>query len=474
MPDQIAVQPLQQFDLGKGLSNISSLVGIKQQQQDLQTGAAQQQSAEANASQDAQKNTELKAAQTAIYAGTQAGRYTKQDGSFDSAKASNDLLAVAPTYGGAAASGLLSNANEMVRNKQEVQKLTDTQRGSIGTTLQSLAADPQVSNSKVIDAVGQLREQNPDPGFGRLLDSTLAHLPPNSQPADLQKMLSTMAGSMTQTSPVTAGTVDSGSSIMTGTFRNATGAFQPASEIAKATPQGVTVGPSGEVVRVAAGGAGLPTLGSTAANLNTQQQTTYASQAKGVSDRVEQAKVAANNTVGAQDALTRAKTLLESPESPLTGTNFESFKSLKNTMSSLGIDTEGANDMNTLSKNLARYEAARATQAGLGGTDAARELAHAGSPNTSLDNKALLGVVRQSLASEQALSSYAKVQSKTTDPQALVKNEADFRNIPNLIQAHEYGMMKNQKEADAFLEKHGLSKAQMAKSRAAIKEFDSR
>jgi hypothetical protein len=104
----------------------------------------------------------------------------------------------------------------------------------------------------------------------------------------------------------------------------------------------------------------------------------------------------------------------------------------------------------------------------------ARELAHNGSPNVTLDNKAALGIVNQSLATEKALASYAKVQSKTNDPQTLLKNESDFRNIPNLIEAHEYGMSRNPDEANAYLKSHGISAEQMKSSRAAIKEFDSR
>jgi hypothetical protein len=148
-------------------------------------------------------------------------------------------------------------------------------------------------------------------------------------------------------------------------------------------------------------------------------------------------------------------------------------KGLKNLMSSLGIDTQGADDMNTLTKNLARYEASRATQAGLGGTDAARELAHSGSPNTQLDNKALLGIVRQSLATEQAVASYANVQSKATTPQQLLQNEAAFRSIPNHIQAREFSMMRSPQEADAYLKSQGLTKAEMAVARQQVKQFDS-
>jgi hypothetical protein len=140
----------------------------------------------------------------------------------------------------------------------------------------------------------------------------------------------------------------------------------------------------------------------------------------------------------------------------------------------VGFDTGAADDANTLVKNLARYEAARATQAGLGGTDAARELAHTGSPNISLDNAALKGIITQSLATEKALATYANIQTKTKDAGQLAKNEADFRSIPHLIEGYEYGLARNPQEADEFLKKHGVTRAQMAATRKAIKEFEGR
>ena len=190
--------------------------------------------------------------------------------------------------------------------------------------------------------------------------------------------------------------------------------------------------------------------------------------------RVSQAQSAANNTTQAQDALTRARAILDNPEGPDTGSGFENKKAIMNFLSSAGIDTKGADDANTLAKNLARYEASRATQAGLGGTDAARELAHSGSPTVALDNKALKGVVTQSLATEKALAAYAGVQSQSQDPAVLAKNEKDFRNIPNLIEGYEYGLARNPKEADEFLTKHGVTRDQMTKTRQMIKEFEGR
>ena len=205
-----------------------------------------------------------------------------------------------------------------------------------------------------------------------------------------------------------------------------------------------------------------------------QQEVTSAT-ASGIGGRVQQAQLAANNTIQAQDALTRARSILDSPSAPDTGTMSNFKRSALNFLSSSGLDTGKADDMNSLVKNLSRYEASRAVSAGLGGTDAARDLSHNGNPSVTLDNKALKGIVTQSLATEKALSTYANIQSKAgNDVGKLTQNEATFRNIPNLIEGYEYGLARTPAEADAFLAKHGMTHAQMGVTRKQIKEFESR
>lgn len=238
-------------------------------------------------------------------------------------------------------------------------------------------------------------------------------------------------------------------------------------------PQGVAPGTTNQSGQFVTGGpqTGVkPVAGN--ANPTTAQATAQVGAAKGVTDRVQQAMNAANNTQQAQDALERAQAIMESPDALKTGAGFNTAKTLKNYLSSLGVDTQGAEDANSLTKNLARYEGARATAAGLGGTDAARELAHAGSPNTAVDNKALVGIIKQSRATEKAIAAYANKQTGVTDPDQLARNENAFRNIPHLIEGYEYGMSRTPQEADEFLKKHGLSKADMAKTRAMIKQFE--
>lgn len=469
----------------QGINTYSGMLGIQQQQQNLQTGQYTQQSAQATAQQDQQKNKELQAAQSLAINGAKSGNYDDGSGGLNRQKMADDILAVAPTYGQPIIASLLSQANEVVANKQAHQNLTVSQKKEMGDTFNSLASDPTVDNSKFIDAVEKLREAHKgDPEFSRMLTSMTTHYP-GTAPADAQRqLLSRWGAAATGDSQNTTGTVDSGAAIQPGATNKATGTFTPAgAAITKKTAPAILATPAGPLASVAGGGTQLTPLttapaGGTAAapdlNPTKAQQVTNVGTAEGVTGRVQQAQAAANNTVQAQDALSRARAILDEPSSPNTGTGFQKVQGLKNLMSTLGIDTQGATDANSLVKNLARYEASRATQAGLGGTDAARELAHNGSPNVSIDNAALKGIVTQSLATEKALSVYANIQAKTKDAGALAKNEADFRSIPNLVQGYEYGLARSPSEAEEFLKKHGLSRADMARTRQQIKEFEGR
>lgn len=487
MPDMTPVATqIKPPDPNQGISTYSGILGLQQQKQNLQTGQYTQQSAQANASQDQQKNQELQAAQQLAINGAKSGQYDDGQGGVDRQKLANDLLKVAPTYGQPMISALLSQANEVVKNKQAHQDLSQSQQQQMGSTFGALATKGDLSNSDFVDALNTLTDQNKDPQFKRMAMSMLTHLPPNATPQQLQgiakrwSIAATGPESATGQAVGSPTTVDNGTSIQPGVQASAAagGGFTPAGApinkqsvvttpagpLAVATPAKGTVAPL-----TTAGPAGTPNVNATTAEVETGRGL-----ASGVTQRVTQAQAAANNTTQAQDALTRTREILDKPDAIGTGAGFAWKKAVRNVLASANIDTGGADDANTLVKNLARYEAARATQAGLGGTDAARELAHNGSPNASLSTEALKGVITQSLATEKALAAYAGVQGKTKDPDKLSRNEADFRNIPNLVQGYEYGLARNPKEAEEFLKKHGLTRADMAKTRSAIKEFESR
>ena len=473
MPEMMPLgNTFKQPDPMAGINTLSGVIGLQQQRQALQTGQYQQATAQAESEQAQQKNAELQKV-GALMQNVHGGGYRKSDGSFDRQRFADDVTTLAPVYGGAIASNALSQANEIVQNQKAKQDLTDSARSSLGTVLSTLSKDPNTHRGDVLDAYTQwMQDHKDDPAAFRVGLAQAALLPQNDADPKFREMLGKYAATLTGQPTTAPTTVDTGGAIQPGQVSNITGGISPSGPpIQKTMAPHQIRNEAGQVVNVNPGGSLNVAPG---ANPTTAQAATQNTVASGVASRVQQAQAAANNTVQAQDALNRARTILDNPNAPNTGALVDWKRNVKNFLSSAGIDTQGADDTNSLIKNLARYEASRATQAGLGGTDAARELAHNGSPNVSIDNAALKGIITQSLATEKALSAYANVQNKTKDPDKLARNEADFRSIPNLIQGYEYGLARTPAEAEEFLKKHGLSRADMARTRQALKEFEGR
>src|ERR1700748_27367 len=171
MPDSITpvAAQIKGPDINQGLGTISGLLGLRQQQQALQTGQYQQASAQAESQQAQQKNAEMQRAQAVALQGAQSGKYTKSDGTLDRMRMADDISMVAPTYGSQYAGQLLSQANEVVANQQALQTLGDDQRKRIGGSLQALASNPNLSHSDVVNWADQELGVNNDPGTRRLI-----------------------------------------------------------------------------------------------------------------------------------------------------------------------------------------------------------------------------------------------------------------------------------------------------------------
>ena len=484
MPDMI--QPVGAMikppDSSQGINTMSGILGLQQQRQALQTGQYQQQSAQANA-QMTQQDAQARAAAGSFFKNFDIAKHHGDDGTLDldSALTSSEFKATGDSAPEIAKS-LLAIKNSQLAAKSSLAGLNSTLRDQFSSQVAGLAQDPDVKSGnqtgrgKVLDAIDQFgKVGGPDAQrvagvYGQVLQNT----PPAKMGQALQNLqLQAKAAGDQLPQP---GIRDTGTQIQSGAVAPGSGAFTPAgAAIDRQSVVDTAAGPKAVVTPARGIMAPLKTAGSgPELNVTTAQATTQNTAAAGVAQRVQQAQAAANNTSQAQDALTRARTILDKPDAINSGAGFEWKKTVRNVLASAGIATNEADDANTLVKNLARYEASRATQAGLGGTDAARELAHNGSPNASLSTDALKGVITQSLATEKALSTYANIQSKTKDAGQLAKNEADFRSIPNLIQGYEYGLARTPAEADEFLKKHGLTRAEMAASRKAIKEFEGR
>lgn len=483
-----AVQPvgamIQPPDPNRGISTLSGILGIRQQQQGL--AIAQQQ-----LQQEQLKTQQARGVQD-FFSSWDPSEHMGEDGStdLDSALTSKEFKN-AGNAKPAIMQALLDVKSRQLGNKQQLVSLNKDLVTQFGTGIGALAKDDDVledstdpktgvniGRAKVDQFLGNFGKLSPDAAriaqiYGPLTD----HAPPgklSKAVGMLQMQAQSASEQQAQQNPV-MGSFDTGTQILPYTANRATGIPQPTGQAINR--QNVVATPAGPLaVSTPARGTLTPlaTRGPQELNTTAAQQAVNVGSAQGITGRIQQAQAAANNTVQAQDALNRARTILDSPGAPNTGALVEWKRNIKNLLSTAGIDTQGADDTNSLIKNLARYEASRATQAGLGGTDAARELAHNGSPNISIDNAALKGIVTQSLATEKALSAYANIQAKTRDAGQMARNEADFRSIPNLIQGYEYGLARNPREAEEFLQKHGLSRTDMARTRAAIREFEGR
>ena len=488
-----------------GLSTLNKIMELGQRGLSIQ-GQKSENVIKASQATEAQQNAKEKMAGAQLLSDPVGNGLVDADGNVTPG-AQKAIMQAMPTTGAQHYEGILNGARAKVQFNGAVNDLRASERAELASVVGGAAAraDHADDITNTLDSVVESKKGTPEYGNYQTIADTMkkaiTHLSStaagNNPTAVGQepwrqgalKMASSIlpAGSTVgpgglQTPQATTVQTTGGTQGAVAAPALAGGGLRTAGPVVAAPPT-VATNATGQMVRVAPGATAasvIPTAaapgapaGQPAQNANptTAQAIGQRGQAEAVSQRVAQVQAQAANTVQAQDALNRAKAILESPESPNTGVGFEKVKNLKNIMSNLGIDTGSANDMNTLAKNLARYEASRATASGLGGTDAARELAHNGSPNTQLDNKALLGIVRQSLAAERVLAGYANVQSKTNDPQAQLNNEAVFRSIPHPIETMEFLMSRNQKEADEYLKEHSLQKADIAKSAKALKDF---
>lgn len=478
---------------------LSDILGVKQQQQNLQTGLATQQSAQAGAVQDTIKAQEARRVSALLQDPIGNGILDK-DGQ-PTKEAMPKILSVAPTTGATRAAEIFTGAKDKVAFDSSIGQLNEDQRAALGADL-SAAGSSGMTAEQTKDLITNHVEQNP-----KLARAAMSMM--RTMPADPQGLRQWQVGmgrtvmgptgaaglNSVSTSPINTGaktnlvqTTPSGSVGSAGNLTNtltpegakpvlATNSSGQLIGINPANPNQAGVVGSGNAPTLGGGGRpGAPAAPPSVNDVNPThaRSTVLNAGAEGISARVGQAVNAANQSPQSIDALERARSILDKSGGPNTAFGFDSKTALKNMLAGLGVDTHGADDANSLIKNLARYEATRATSAGLGHTDSARELAHAGSPNTDLDKEALKGIVTQSLATEMAMRDYAKAQAANTDPQTMIRNEADFRNIPHLIQAYEYGLSRNADEANAFLKKHGISASEMKKSREAIKEFGGR
>jgi hypothetical protein len=191
----------------QGINTLSGILGIRQQQQNLQTGAYQQQTAQAESQQAQQKNQELAKVGALTQGAYTSGKYSKPDGTFDNAKFANDVSIVAPTYGQQIANDATLRAGEIYKNQQTYFNLEKSKQDVIGDTIGALAGKADVNPFDVSHALEGIRRRFPeDHDLSDMLQSVGGAIPPTAQGPQLQSLLNTMAASLKGTPAVASAT----------------------------------------------------------------------------------------------------------------------------------------------------------------------------------------------------------------------------------------------------------------------------
>jgi hypothetical protein len=422
----------------QGLSTLSGFLGLQQQQQQLQTQTAQAQQATA-------QNKALLAAQSFTQNAAKDPSFLNEDGTPNVGKYQQGLNAVGGIYIQPYLSQMTSNFHEAVNTRQAIQNLAAAQNETITKGLQGLANIPGgATKTDVINWKDQVESNNKDPGLHRALENLTLSMQPDSNGgySGAAAKAAAFIGGLSMQAP---GTI------------NLAGGVQPITT----TTMGPNIGqvaPTGPVIKNVLGPTDTPEYKAQVAYQQGQATSFASRQSAGIET--------ANQSPAALDALSRARAILD--QGTWTGSEFSLFKELKNALAGVGIDTQSATNANELVKNMARYEATRANT--VGNTDASRSLVAMGSPNTAIDAQAAKNIVTQSMANEMAIKGYAQNVGRAANVQEGMSKEGAFRSIPNLVEGYEYGLMRSPQEADQFLKRYGLTKQQVAATRAQMRQ----
>lgn len=219
------------------LGQLSTIYGIRQQQQNLQIGAANLQEQQAIAQQAQQKNQQLTAAQSLLQK-VHSGGYRDSSGNLDAQGLSTDLASIGP-YAQEASSNIISLGNEIVKNQAAKQNLTEQSRSDLGNVLTSLASNPNTKRGDVVDGITRyITDHANDPNAIRVASAQLAMLPPDDGTPKFRTVLSNYAGALTGKPQGAPTTVNTGAQTIPGQTLNATGAFTPSAPNAAVQPNG--------------------------------------------------------------------------------------------------------------------------------------------------------------------------------------------------------------------------------------------
>lgn len=170
MPDSIApvAAQIQPVDPTKGMSQLSSILGIRQAQQNLQTGAINQQNAQAMLQQH-QQDTQQRQAAAQFFQNYDVGSHVDDDGTLDLNQALTNpgLKATGDAYP-AIAQQLIGMKNAQLDAKTKLAGLNGTLRQQFYDNIGGLSNDPDVKagnaqgTGKVLDAIDEFSKSGGD------------------------------------------------------------------------------------------------------------------------------------------------------------------------------------------------------------------------------------------------------------------------------------------------------------------------
>src|SRR6185312_3824003 len=178
MPEMIPVATqIKPPDPQAGIGMLSSILQLKQQQQNLQTGQYQQATAAAQSSQAQQQNSELQALAQFTHAASKDPAYRNPDGTPNVQKYQQDAMAIAPVYGQSYIGQMTSNFNAGVDNSKLLLNLRADQGQKAAGFFGALAATPGATSEDFLNSLEQARGPSDDPNYQRILDRAAIHAP---------------------------------------------------------------------------------------------------------------------------------------------------------------------------------------------------------------------------------------------------------------------------------------------------------
>lgn len=436
--------------VGQGLQTLQDVLNVKRSQQALQTGVYQQQSAQAAAQQDQQKNQELQALSAFTKNATKDSAYHNPDGSLNVQKFQNDAQAVAPVYGQAYIGQMTANANAMVDNRKALLSLSNEQRKTIGNYFGAVAAKPNATGQDFMDAVEQARGVSDDPSYQRSVDRMLMGAPhiatlPTEQVSGVIRNYSrgiamqTSAPDASESAPNVSMVQGPSGLVPTNTNPQAPGGVAPvgptqAQGVAPqvtTTPQGNigVVRPSGAVT-VTGQGAGpsastskLPPMQRPGVNAPAADQANYNARIQQLGQEYQGVSSAANDPMnGVQSTRFRNQQILDLIPHATTGPGLRMLNLLASRLP--GASGDAYQD---LEHYLSQNSAAMAKTMGVPSTNLGAETAAAAAGNVERNPGALREITRTNDALNTAMDLYNRGFAKVTNNGSDMSRAASYK-----------------------------------------------